>query len=126
MVKLNKKKLNKIAFDLDETLCIRSSNTPGIDQYKSCKPIKKNIEILNKLYDEGHYILIYTARGMGIYKGDLNKIEKNLRALTVNHLNQWGVKYHKLFFGKIEYDLLIDDKAINTLNLEEFFQNPEL
>lgn len=121
MLNLNIKKFNKIAFDLDETLCTRSSNIIGIDQYKTCKPIKKNIQILNNLYEKGNFIFIYTARGMGIYKGNLNKIEKNLRPLTENHLSLWGVKYHELVFGKIEYDILVDDKAINTLSLDQYF-----
>ena len=32
--------------------------------------------------------------------------------LTSKQLNSWKVKFHKLHFGKISYDLLVDDKAL--------------
>ena len=37
------------------------------------------------------------------------------------HLKKWKVKYHELIFGKISYDLIVDDKALgfkkNWINL---------
>ena len=45
-------------FDLDGTLC----NTDG-NNYKDSTPKKERIEIVNTLYDQGHTILIDTARG---------------------------------------------------------------
>ena len=44
--------------DLDNTLCI----TEGTD-YKNSKPIIKRINHINKYFEEGHSITIYTARG---------------------------------------------------------------
>ena len=49
-----KKKI--ICFDLDNVLCKTSNN-----DYKKSKPIKKNINTLNKLYQNGFYIKIFTA-----------------------------------------------------------------
>ena len=44
---------------------------------------------------------------------DNQKLAKNMaKKLTIKQLNLWGVKYHKVFFGKISYDLLVDDKSI--------------
>ena len=94
--------------DLDNTLC----TTEGTD-YKNSKPIKKRIEYINKYYDEGHSITIYTARGT------LSKI--NYYDLTKSQLDSWGVKHHSLIVGeKPVYDLLIDDKAISDI---EFFKS---
>ena len=47
------------------------------------------------------------------YNGNLSLIKKKLSKITVNSLKSWKLKYHKLVFGKIYYDLIIDDKAIN-------------
>ena len=44
--------------DLDNTLC----TTNGTD-YENSKPIVKRIDYINRYYDEGHTITIYTARG---------------------------------------------------------------
>jgi hypothetical protein len=71
------------------------------------------------LYDDGFIIKIYTARGMSQFDGDADKIELQLRGITENSLLQWGVKYHKLIFGKEHYDLLIDDKALNIADVTD-------
>ena len=109
-----------IAFDLDDTLCRTPKNFETVERYKHCKPIKKNINILNKLFFDGYFIKIYTARGINSYKGDVKKIEKNLKKLTVSQLKNWKVNYHELIFGKQEYQLLIDDKAINVKDMKSF------
>jgi hypothetical protein len=43
----------------------------------------------------------------------INYKKSKLSKLTVNSLKSWKLKYHKLVFGKIYYDLIIDDKSIN-------------
>ena len=45
-------------FDLDGTLC----NTEG-NNYSESSPKKDRIQIVNKLYNDGHTIIIDTARG---------------------------------------------------------------
>lgn len=113
-----KKKI--IAFDLDDVLCYRLSDTHPIDKYKTCQPIQNMIDIVNICYDYGHEIIIYTARGQTSFNGDVAKIYNNLYDLTINQLLSWKVKFHKLIMGKITYDLLIDDKAINSKNINKY------
>lgn len=109
-----------IAFDLDDTLCKTPKNFKTIERYKYCVPIKKNISILNKCFENNFYIKIYTARGINSFNGNLKKIEKNLKKLTTSQLKKWKVNYHELIFGKQEYQLLIDDKAINVKDMKSF------
>ncbi len=54
----------KIYVDLDGTLC---EKTKGGDEYITAKPIKERIEKINKLYDQGNEIFIYTARRYGSF-----------------------------------------------------------
>tara|TARA_B100001063_G_scaffold238952_1_gene261803 strand:- start:3183 stop:3488 length:306 start_codon:yes stop_codon:yes gene_type:complete len=99
-----------IYVDLDNTLC----ETIGTD-YENSQPITKRIEYINKYFDQGHSITIYTARG------SLSKID--YYELTKNQLESWGVKYNSLIVGeKPVYDLLIDDKALSDI---EFFKSIE-
>ena len=104
------------AFDLDETLCYREKDVEhlGPDKYSYCHPIQPMIDKLNRLYDEGNTIYIYTARGMGQFNGDLIKVYNHLYVLTLDCLKKWGINHHGLIMGKIHYDYLIDDKAINS------------
>jgi len=102
-----------IAFDLDETLCTRPKGIEhlGADKYNHCSPIQDMVNVVNKLYDEGHTIKIYTARGMYTFKGNIEQVYYNLYNLTKEQLDRWGVKYHSLIMGKEPYDLLVDDKC---------------
>ena len=56
----------KIYVDIDDTICyydeIVITREKGKD-YSSAKPYKERIEKINKLYDEGHEITYWTARG---------------------------------------------------------------
>ena len=105
-----------IAFDLDDVLCSRplENESKGKDKYNHCYPLQEGINLCNKFYDEGYYIKIYTARGMSIFKGDVSKIYNELFPLTSKQLGDWGIKYHELIMGKIHYDVLIDDKVLNS------------
>lgn len=106
-----------IAFDLDDVICYRTSETPSKEKYLTCKPIQHMIDIVNQCYQNGNQILIYTARGMNVYKSDLAVIESELRDLTEKQLSDWGVNYHKLIMGKLHYDMLIDDKSISSFDI---------
>lgn len=94
-------------FDLDGTICYTSDKL-----YQDALPYMDVIRKINELYEDGHYIKIYTARGgtSGIDYHDLN----------VSQLKNWGIKYHKLIDkNKPHFDLLIDDKAINAQTWRE-------
>ena len=101
-------KIKTLCFDLDNTICRTKGNL-----YKNSKPIKGAIEVINKLYDEGNLIKIYTARFMGRNLDNINKITKQQKNLTINQLKKWNVRYHKIYFGKPSFDILVDDKSYN-------------
>lgn len=93
--------------DIDETICYYK----GKKDYSLAIPIRENIEKINKLYDDGHTIIYWTARGTvtGLDWYDL----------TGQQLKEWGAKYHEYKLGKPHYDVFICDKAFNT---ETFFK----
>ena len=95
-----------ICFDLDNTICL----TKGSD-YKNCKPIKKNIQVINKLFSDGYYIKIFTSRYMGRSKENISKAKKRGYKFTHNQLVKWNLKFNKLIMGKPSYDIFVDDKA---------------
>lgn len=99
----------RYCFDLDGTICNTpmrlSDKKPG---YLESTPIPFMVDQVNRLYDEGNYIIIMTARGRG--SGiDWTDITRNQLAL-------WGIKYHELepMFHKPTADIFIDDKGINV------------
>jgi len=96
-----------IRVDVDDTLCFSSATAANNWDYSTSVPRERNIKRVNKLYDQGHTIIIWTARGTGT--GKLH----DAIAITKFQMKEWGVKYHSLEVGKPIYDLLIDDKTLN-------------
>ena len=95
----------KVYVDIDETICFYED----VRDYNLAKPNIYNIKKINHLYNEGHQITYWTARGSvtGIDWYDVTK----------KQLNDWGCNYHNLSVGeKPAYDLLICDK---TKRIEE-------
>lgn len=86
-------------FDLDGTLC---TNTNG--EYDKALPIQNRIKIVNRLYREGHKIIIESARG--------STTKTDWYDLTHRQLREWNINHHLLRVGvKIEADVYVDDKA---------------
>lgn len=114
-----------IAFDLDDTLCYRPADVEhlGVDKYYHCKPIKEMIDLCNEMYDKGNTIVIYTARGMKTLDGKTDDIYGILYPITIQSLQEWGVKYHRLVMGKLHYDMLVDDKCMDLETAKKKLRN---
>lgn len=100
----------KIFIDIDKTI----AESPVIDgklAYDKATPISENIEKANALYDLGHEITYYSARG-AISGIDWTKTTKS-------QFEKWGIKYHHIRLDKPAYDVFIDDKNMNTKDWTE-------
>lgn len=87
-----------IYVDIDGTICTIAR------PYSDAIPLVVNIKKINKLFDEGHTIVYYTARGAA---SGIDYTE-----LTEKQLKQWDCKYHTLRMNhKPDYDLYICDKS---------------
>ena len=93
-------------FDLDGTLC----HTEGSD-YPEARARPDRIAVINRLYDEGHTVVIDSARG--------STTGKDWSALTLRQLRDWGVRFHHARTGiKFYGDVYVDDKGMDDV---EFF-----
>ena len=95
--------MKKYVIDIDGTIC---TNTYG--KYELAKPYTSRIKYINKLFDKGHVIKYFTARG--------STTNINWRDLTEKQLLAWGAKYNELIMGKPDGDIFIDDKGFNCNN----------
>jgi len=111
-----------IYVDIDGTICSEMFVRPKQRKhYEAATPFYERIARINELYDQGHEIHYWTARGA------TSKVD--WRELTEQQLTNWGCKYHYLHVGnKPHFDMYICDKSFNseawfTQNLYE--QNPQ-
>lgn len=87
-------------FDLDGTIC---TDTQG--DYGNAEAYPEVVAAINRLHDEGHQIIVMTARG--------SATGKDWRVVTESQLLHWGVAYDRLYLGKPPADVYVDDKAVN-------------
>jgi len=93
----------QIIIDLDGTICTEEKSFSR----SLAKPISGAVESVNKLYEEGHTIIIYSGRTWMEYE------------MTVDWLKKNQVKFHQLMMGKPIGDVWIDDRAIPFTNWNE-------
>lgn len=99
----------QFVFDIDGVIALKREDL----DYAQALPNEKMIAIVNKLYDMGNRIVLFTARGYvtGI----------DWRPTTEKQMKDWGVRYHELKMGKPNADFYIDDKFLDMKFLYEEF-----
>lgn len=105
-------KKQRFCFDLDNTL-VTHPEVRG--DYSTVKPIWKNIKLVRELKEMGHYIIIWTARRMKTHNGNVGKVVKDVALVTLSKLEEFGVPYDEIFFGKPYAQVYVDDLAVNAL-----------
>jgi capsule biosynthesis phosphatase len=101
----------RVCFDLDNTLV----SYPKIkNDYTTVEPLIKNINYLRFLKEQGHTIIIYTARRMKTHHGNVGKIIQDVGSITLKNLSDFNIPYDEIYFGKPYADYYIDDLAIKS------------
>lgn len=96
-----------IYVNIENTIC----KTNHYD-YRKSTPIRERIEKINKLYDEDNIIVYWTGRSC------MSGIP--WATYRYEQLKQWGCRFHQIKTNKPEYDVLIDDKNIDS---DDFLTN---
>lgn len=124
-IEIQKKKL-RFCFDLDNTL-VSYPVVPG--DYSTVIPIMKMIKTVRQLKQDGHEIIIYTARRMATHHHSVGKVVRDIGLLTMQSLEDFDIPYDELIFGKPIADIYVDDRAINpysqSLSYFGFFMQEE-
>jgi hypothetical protein len=71
------------------------------------------IYLLTFFKKNGHEIIIYTARRMETHKSNIGKVIKDIALVTFSTLENFGIQYDEIIFGKPIADIYIDDRALN-------------
>ena len=100
----------KYMIDIDGTICFTRNS-----DYHNSFPFQHNIDIFNKLYEKGHEVHYWTARGANS--------GKDWDDFTIEQLKKWNVKYTSINMDKPHYDVWIDDKAINANDARDALRN---
>ena len=97
----------RFIIDLDGTICTEEKTFSR----SLAKPIQGAKDYINKLFEGGHTIIIYSARSWQEYE------------MTTEWLKNYDIKYHQLILGKPIGDLWIDDRAIRFNTWEQIINS---
>lgn len=118
MSRLKKPKL-RVVFDLDNTLVTYPTVAKDYSTVKVIPHIARLVQYLRKA---GHYIIIHTARNMVSSEHNVGRVLKSVGLSTLESLQNLGIEYDEIIFGKPYGDLYIDDKSFNTFDFRVFKQ----
>jgi len=103
----------RIVIDLDGVIC--PTRAPD-ESYADLEPLPHAAERIRDLRAKGHYIIINTARHMATCDGNMGKLMKKIAGPTLRWLDEHGIEYDEIYFGKPNADVYIDDRAIRFLD----------
>jgi capsule biosynthesis phosphatase len=110
----------KLVIDLDGTICpIRQSH----ESYADLPVLPGAAEKIRELRQNGHYVIIQTARNMGTQQSNLGKVMKNIGKITLEWLEKNGIEYDEIYFGKPNGDVYIDDRAFRFQNWNDISED---
>ena len=110
----------RICIDIDGTIC--ETRAPN-QTYSSVAPLKDAIRIIKELKNNGHYIILYTARHMKTCNHNVGLVIARQGKTLLSWLDDNKIPYDEIIFGKPLADIYIDDKACKfTNNWNEIFK----
>ena len=102
-----------LTFDVDGVV----ANTKGND-YKNSVPFEFAIKHINKAYDLGYTILLFTARYGSRCKGNIHEIYNKGFLELKEWCDKHGIKYDNIYLSKPVSSLFIDDRAVKVESLK--------
>lgn len=109
--------IGTIIFDIDGTLCpIKAKH----EQYEDLVPFNSMVEKMKELKREGFKIVLFTARNMKTYSGNIGLINANTAKVLLTWLDRWDIPYDEIIYGKpwpTENGLYVDDRAVRPNEL---------
>ncbi|KXK25802.1 MAG: hypothetical protein TR69_WS6001001408 [candidate division WS6 bacterium OLB20] len=83
-------------------------------EYADLVPYKKMVERLRELKQQNFRIVLFTARNMRTYGGNLGLINANTAKVLLAWLDKWEIPYDEIIYGKpwAENGLYVDDNAV--------------
>jgi len=107
----NNMPINKktIVMDIDDTIC-----TTYNGDYVNAVPNHDMITKIKLYKDSGFQIVLFTARNMRSFDGDIEKITEHTVPVLEAWLTKYNVQYDQLMIGKpwAKEGFYVDDKAI--------------
>lgn len=98
--------------DIDGTLCPIKTKE---QQYEDLKPYPQMVYKLREYKDQGARIVLFTARNMNSYGGNLGQINVHTAKILLAWLDKWNIPYDEILYGKPwpgHHGFYVDDRSV--------------
>ena len=98
--------------DIDGTLCPIKTKE---QQYEDLKPYPQMVDKLREYKDQGARIVLFTARNMNSYGGNLGQINVHTAKVLLAWLDKWNIPYDEILYGKPwpgHHGFYVDDRSV--------------
>lgn len=99
-------------FDIDGTLCPIKKKE---EKYEDLVPFPDIVEKLKFYKDNGAKVVLFTARNMNSYNGNLGVINKNTAKILLDWLDKWEIPFDEIIYGKPwpgHKGFYVDDRSV--------------
>lgn len=114
-------KSRSIVLDVDGTLCpIRKAG----EDYSNLMPYPDMVNMVKEYRDKGFYIILYSARNMNTFDGNVGRIAAVTGKQMLDWLDKHEIPYDEMYLGKPwpgKGGFYVDDKSIRP---SEFLNLP--
>ncbi len=84
-------------FDIDGTLCPIKKKE---EKYEDLIPYENVVEKLRYYKNNGAKIILFSARNMNTYSGNVGMINKHTAKVLLEWLDKWNIPYDEILYGK--------------------------
>jgi len=113
----------RICLDLDGVICELKKEW---QDYGDVGVIQGARESLKLLRESGHYIILHTARHMKTTKSNVGLVNALQGFKTLKWLEDNGIEYDEIYFGKPWADIYVDDNALKFTSWAELMKGSEI
>jgi capsule biosynthesis phosphatase len=109
-------------FDIDGTICPIKEKT---QEYIDLIPFKSIVDKIREYKEGGARIVLFTARNMKSYNGNIGMINANTAKVMLEWLDKWEIPYDEIIYGKPwpgPRGFYVDDRSIRP---DEFMKYSE-
>lgn len=102
-------------FDIDGTICpIKKAD----EKYEDLIPYEVIVQKIRAYKESGARIVLFTARNMNTYQGNIGKINAVTATILLKWLEKWDIPYDELVYGKPwpgHFGFYVDDRTVRPI-----------
>jgi capsule biosynthesis phosphatase len=113
----------RICLDIDGVIALLRNEE---EEYSDVLPVAGVADSIKRLRQDGHYIILHTARHMRSCQGNEGLVIARQGLTLLAWLKSHDIEYDEIYFGKPYADVYIDDNAYRFIQWSDVLKKVSL